>query len=279
MRSDITHIRYHTFDPAGNLTAIVSSETPTSLRPLIGRYLMNKLEVEQVGFVERPLNPGADVKFEMMAGEFCGNGLASAGALLCETRQAQDQLWLIESSPVESLVGVTSTRTSPREYLVQVEFEAFPFGRCRLSDEMERIDLEGISHLIVFVDDASDVSFDSAPALLESQGMPDVAALGVIFAYPVDGQWVIAPVVYVPAVQSLVEEHACASGSMALALALFNRGLVAGQSISVMQPAQEGIGISLDSVSQGQANLRLTVPVRALETGSLELNLFELFSV
>ena len=93
---------------------------------------------------------------------------------------------------------------SAGEYMMQVSFDGFPFAYHRLSDGSERVDIEGISHLLVHVEDVSEATSDRVPVFLESQRAAEVAAMGVIFVQPAGDKWTIIPFVHVPAVNSLV---------------------------------------------------------------------------
>ena len=68
-------------DPAGNITAIVTSAVdPLQYASVSSYILQHRIEgIQQVGFLASP-KFGGELRLEMMGGEFCGNALRSVGA-------------------------------------------------------------------------------------------------------------------------------------------------------------------------------------------------------
>ncbi|GFI61473.1 diaminopimelate epimerase [Clostridiales bacterium] len=77
--------------PTQNMTIIVKTPVPRDKQFEVGMKLMDYASVngEQAGFLETPYNPQADIRLQMMAGEFCGNGTMSAAAYVAREKGIQ----------------------------------------------------------------------------------------------------------------------------------------------------------------------------------------------
>ena len=72
-------LKYSIWDPTGNITALVETQTSIDRQPEVAARIMDlHPEVEQVGFVSKVLRP----YLRMAGGEFCGNASMCAAAWL-----------------------------------------------------------------------------------------------------------------------------------------------------------------------------------------------------
>lgn len=73
-------VKFVKISPTENMTVIVTSPVEREKQLAIGTELIKYSSVyaEQAGFMEKPQNPKAAARLQMMAGEFCGNGTMSA---------------------------------------------------------------------------------------------------------------------------------------------------------------------------------------------------------
>ena len=199
-------------DPAGNITLFVMDPVEKAQRGKIAEQLMaiESFKAEQVGFYCPPTGE-ADGHMEMMGGEFCGNATRAFGMLIAQEKGGASNV-LIETSGCDHLVNVAvdlEAGTSRSE---------MPLPLSVAEAEVEGVkgvlvNLGGIAHFVVEGVEPGQEFFDKAePLFLDIEGLD---AYGVMF-HTEKG---MAPLVKVPAANSLVWEGSCGSGSLASAIA------------------------------------------------------------
>ena len=199
-------------DPAGNITLFVMDPVEKSQRGKIAEQLMaiESFKAEQVGFYCPPTGE-ADGHMEMMGGEFCGNATRAFGMLIAQEKGGASNV-LIETSGCDHLVNVAvdlEAGTSRSE---------MPLPLSVAEAEVDGVkgvlvNLGGIAHFVVEGVEPGQEFFDKAePLFLDIEGLD---AYGVMF-HTEKG---MAPLVKVPAANSLVWEGSCGSGSLASAIA------------------------------------------------------------
>ena len=103
-------IEYVKMNPNQNVTILVLDEYPRIQHASLAKQLMLPTSVygEQVGFVEKALNPNAYCRLQMMGGEFCSNAVASLAAYLAYERRAINSenkfFCTLECSGIEQLI-------------------------------------------------------------------------------------------------------------------------------------------------------------------------------
>ena len=227
-------ISYVLADPTGNLTCLVLDPVDKADRPEVTARLMG--ECEQVGYLMAPGDPKAQIRLEMMGGEFCGNASMAAAAWAAERMNMEvghsQRLWL-EVSGAEGLVPCLITRDE-WEWIGDVDMP-IPTGmepREILGRQVDIVYLPGIAHLVYA---GSDLPKAEAEALLEAakELLPDQPALGVLL-YDEEAE-TMAPLVWVRDSDTQVWETSCGSGTIAVAYRLAARqGRTV--SINVFQP-------------------------------------------
>ena len=193
-------------DPAGNITLFVRTPIDRAQYGAVGEKLLAQFQAEQVGFV-------CDGRMEMAGGEFCGNATRAFGLLTAKERGLAGKHHLTLSvSGCEKAVGVdvdTDALTARAEMPLPLFVRAETVGNVHGT----LVHLGGIAHLVVEGVTPSEEFFTAAEPMFASLGALD--AYGVIF---LDGTR-MTPLVKVPAVNSLVWEGSCGSGSLAAAIA------------------------------------------------------------
>lgn len=227
-------LRYSIFDPTGNTTALVESETPVPDQPAVAAALMQRHpELEQVGFVR-------GTALRMAGGEFCGNASMCAAALTLLRRppESEDETALLlrvsgASQPVEVHLRAegprcwsAAVRMPPAQGIEETEFR---FGSLRGTLPLVR--MEGIAHLIVEPESPFFSLLSDRPAaeraVREWARTLAVSGLGLMF---LDDAGRLTPLVHIPASDTLFWENSCASGSAAVGMALAAR---AGEPVSL----------------------------------------------
>ena len=202
-------------DPAGNITLFVLDPVERSQRPALAERLMaiDALKAEQVGFA-CPAGEGVDGVMEMAAGEFCGNATRSYAMLIARERglTGRVELLLRVSGCAGTVRAEVDTEAGTAFSQMPLPVSVTPtevLGRkCTL------VDLGGIAHMVAPGCEHSEEFFLGAENQLKA--CPEAQAYGVM--YLTEGS-VLRPLVKVPAVNSLVWEGSCGSGSLACALA------------------------------------------------------------
>ncbi len=200
-------IRYHILWPGGNATALVEGDFPRAEYASIARKILSEdSRLEQVGFLEKPSAPSAHVRLQMMGGEFCGNAARSV-AYLWEKLHGINRV-IMEVSGFDGLLTCdvgeeTATLQLPGHFFVQGSVH---------DDSASTVDLAGIRHVVSFGDKKQNIADIK-------QQHADVPAVGVMHVTEANGILKMDPIVYVKATDTVYNETACGSGSIATAIA------------------------------------------------------------
>lgn len=264
-------LRFVKFNPSGNTTVLILDPLPREKYPEIAIKVMSDtyLCAEQVGFLEKAGDPEAVARMHMMGGEFCGNASRSFAAWIAlgglESGESNgcggmnDELNGCGELRVRSkLTGFSQVE---REVRIQVSgydgiltarvYNQWSKHSCNAEIDMPLplkiqhgwtdqlsdysiVVYEGIIHLILWNKVAADVYVNIAEDFLEKQGF-STDCFGVMFFDSRTSEMI--PVVRVKAVDSLVWESSCGSGTVALASAMADKQKT---SIAHMQLKQPG---------------------------------------
>lgn len=195
-------------NPAGNITLFVRTPVDRAQYGAVGEKLLAlpELKGEQVGFV-------CGERMEMAGGEFCGNATRAFGLLTARERGLAGKQHLSFSvSGCEKSVAV-DVDTDAGTARAEMPLPLFARRETVGGVSGTLVHLGGIAHFVVDGVAPSETFFAEAEPLFLSLGALD--AYGVIF---LDGTN-LTPLVKVPAVNSLVWEGSCGSGSLAAAIA------------------------------------------------------------
>lgn len=257
-------IKYHLFDPTGNVTVLVETGVPVERQPAVAAALLQaEPDAEQAGF----LSSGADcdIALRMAGGEFCGNAAMSAAAFFAARNGLSNKTVRVRVSGVEAPVAA------------RLEATTAPAGGWRGTVEMPRplsvgranlpgggspgvVRFPGIAHVIFtrgLEREAAEAAVRGWCAALEAE------ALGLMLFDRAKNS--LTPLVYVPAGDTLYWERSCASGTAALGAYL---AAEAGKPVTAA--LTEPGGVLAVSAAPGGA-VSLTGTVRYLREGALRL--------
>lgn len=235
-------------NPSGNTTILILDNirrekyAEISLKIMADTYLC----AEQVGFLEKPENPGAAARLQMMGGEFCGNASRSFAAFIAlgglegnklRCFNEQEQLVPIEISGHQGVLtakvkNCKSDHTCSAEIEMPLPLE-IEHGINGLLGDHSIVIFEGIVHVILWDGTPSDEYIDIVHKYLDKKGI-DSSCFGIEFYDSKNAAMI--PVVYVGEVGSLVWERSCGSGSVAVASALAHREKRSIKELKISQP-------------------------------------------
>jgi len=261
--------------PGGNITVLVFAEVPRKEQASVAKRIMaSQSDVEQVGFVEEPKDPKAVRRLQMMGGEFCGNATRSLGWVLWQKR------WPGIGTSGRTVTLEVSGVTRPlsveiHDKMVRVEM---PIKRELSSIKSIRgqtvVELQGISHVVLHRPPPKDAK-EEANRLLDELHLKTLEAAGVLFCEQCEDGVSMSPIVWVRETATLVEETACASGAVCVALVESANTARSVDNLKVYQPSGSFITASVE-FGKGQF-LRAFIegPVEILEEGELALTVSE----
>lgn len=250
-------LQFVKFNPSGNTTVLILDPLPREKYPEIAIKIMSDtyLCAEQVGFLEEADEPGALARLHMMGGEFCGNASRSfAGWLaLRGSEKAKPEGFREDEKEVRIQVsgqaGTLTVRVQNQwsDHTCNAEIDMpLPLkilhGRNDQLSEYSIVIYEGITHVILWNKVAAEVYVNIVEDFLEKEGL-STDCFGIMFYDSRTSEMV--PVVHVKAVDSLVWESSCGSGTVALASALADRQKESIEHLQVRQPGGD-LFVSVD---------------------------------
>ncbi|MCR5301226.1 MAG: hypothetical protein K6E49_02170 [Lachnospiraceae bacterium] len=273
MKKEYNSLKYNYIDPSGNITILVESEIATTSQSAVSRKLMEyEPSCEQVGFIRK----GKDrIRLRMAGGEFCGNAVMSAAALLCDDtgmKTGDKQRVTVDFSGTDDPAMVDITRNQDNEdrhyYTATLDM---PIPRRIINKtlswkgvdyDLPAVEFEGISHMICLpgVMDLPDEEIEAAlRSWINSFNTECIGIMLIRSEDPMNAEQkegtdisvVMRPLVYVPAVDTCVWESACASGTAAAAAYYSHRKGSKPVSLTAKEPG----GVLGVSVSDGHLYL------------------------
>ncbi len=235
-------ISYAILYPGGNLTAIVTEKQPKKKRPELAKKIMDhNPEIEQVGFMSAAAGSKYAFKLDMMGGEFCINA-ARCAALLWNRQHPKEKEIVLQVSgcawPIKARVSSsTVTLLLPEALIVN----------SQAADEGKLIDLRGIRFLV------SEGALD-AGKLLEAarQDSNDYPALGLVeIIKNENNELTITALVWVRETNTLIQETACGSGSIAACVYCLEKSPRAVD-FSVRQPSGHSYEVSFRGLKKNK---------------------------
>lgn len=223
-------VRFVKLSPTQNVTILVEDAVARDQQPDVAAKLLayDGVGGEQVGFLEKPSNPAAQLRLQMAGDEFCGNGTMSAGAYLAWKSGLQNgecaEYWLEVSGATELVrcrierIGDAYCGTVRMPLPERIEETTLETDDGPLT--LPIVALPGIAHIIMPAQ--TGVSREEIEGRIRSWNLNIRAeALGVL-RYD-ENQQNMEPIVYVPSVDSAVWERGCGSGTAALGCWLAKR--------------------------------------------------------
>ncbi|MFC3884992.1 diaminopimelate epimerase [Bacillus songklensis] len=232
MKREIDFIK---FNPTQNMTILVKTNYPVEEYEYIASKIMSydSVYAEQVGFIEKPINNKATAHLQMAGGEFCGNAcMALAAFIASEKGLKQNDLMeiLLEVSGTDRLI-MCQVRRNSDEYYCQVTMP-IPKQIEQRTIKYDGDDLDIIIvryhefiHIVIEVEEFSRTVREKAQSLAKLLGVTLGANLIGILLYKSKSDE-LAPLIYVPHLDSMIWERGCGSGTASLGayLAWKNKG-------------------------------------------------------
>lgn len=272
----IQEIDFIKFNPTQNMTILVKTNHPVEKHKAIATKVMSydSVHAEQVGFIEESRNPEAAAHLQMAGGEFCGNACMALAAFIASKKELKhNELTeiLLEVSGTNEPI-ICQVRRELDEYHCQV---AMPIPK---EVEQRTIEYEGNNldivivnyhefvHIVIEVENFNETVRKKAQALAKSLALTlDANLIGILLYKSKSNE--LAPLIYVPYLNSMVWERGCGSGTASLGayLAWKNKHEIAahvkqpGGTISTVANCHEGeitslkIEGSVGIVAQGKA--------------------------
>ncbi|MGO4546766.1 diaminopimelate epimerase [Paenibacillus sp. 2TAB23] len=211
-------------NPASNMTILVMGEFPAEQHPRIASQMMDNshLYAEQVGFVEKPTHSGFAAKLQMAGGEFCGNACLALAACLASERSMKpgETLELSLEASGSELPVLCRVEKLENKYLCEagmpvpkeVKEAVIPFEGMML--ELGIVRYDGFFHLVIDCERFG-IERASAERLAKLLGIASGdPVVGVMLYSPSTHE--LTPLIYVPALGSLIWEQGCGSGTASL---------------------------------------------------------------
>lgn len=268
--------------PSGNPTILLdAAQVPEAEQPQVAAALMNPLHLysEQVGFVDFSAAP----RLKMMGGEFCLNASRAMVYEMLRRRrffalaEIDDLFGLAYCSgikvplQVRAKFGKTAGKDEPVECFVTVMAEISPDTIKNLDDGAVLVRVPGISHLLLDEEKypRPQDPVNAAKECLQKYDLLNEPACGVVWhktlpnqpmLTPPPGRFItcsITPVVHVAGTGSYVQETACGSATLALALTKAQNGELIF--MSVLQPSGQALRVRMESPAFGSRLCKVEV--------------------
>ncbi|RAW10418.1 diaminopimelate epimerase [Paenibacillus taichungensis] len=219
MKQEIDFIK---FNPTQNMTVLVKTDHPAETYPHIAAQIMSydNVYAEQVGFIGGSVKPEAAARLEMAGGEFCGNAcMALAAFIASENKRVSAEFTEIalEVSGTDQLIRC-QVKKQQNEYFCQVTMP-LPEQIERRTVKYEGIDMEIVIvryrefiHIVIEVEAFDEPIRKRAQALARLLGLTLGDKLIGILLYNSQSEE-LAPLIFVPQLDSLIWERGCGSGT------------------------------------------------------------------
>lgn len=220
-------IEFVKLSPTENMTVLVKTPVPRDRQLETGIRLIQYSSVyaEQAGFIERPQNPMAEARLQMMAGEFCGNGTMAMAAYIARQKglkPGERARIPLEVSGADGVL-ICAIEAHGNGYRAAVEMPK-PVSTAYeelglLGRKLPTVCLPGIKHIIV----PKELLGDNFKAFLEGHigELKEQILCGAFGIIVFDEESMrIDPLVIVKSADSLYWERGCGSGSEAVGIYL-----------------------------------------------------------
>lgn len=244
------NLSYSIFDPTGNITALVETQTDPEQRRMIADRIMDvHPEVEQVGFVrfaDRDADP-FDTELQMAGGEFCGNASMCAAAFfqLRHSRNPAEGKVRLRVSGTPNPVNVSLQQQNDESFYASIHMPAaagisyIEFRFNKITSVLPVVRMEGITHVIIQMDSPfwSMKTNHAAAEQTVAVWCKELAAdgLGLMFLEINGDDHELTPLVYIPGSGTTFWENSCASGGTAVGIYLASKA-VSPVRISLREP-------------------------------------------
>ncbi|NQX57991.1 diaminopimelate epimerase [Paenibacillus qinlingensis] len=211
------------------MTILVKSNHKMDEYTHIASKLMSydSVYAEQVGFVETPVNSKADAHLQMAGGEFCGNACMALAAFITTERgigQNDSTEIVLEVSGVDELITCSVKRKSNGFYCRVVMPIPQIIEERTIQYEGNELDIiivryPDFIHIVIEVDEFTASIRNKAESFAKLLGLTCGANLIGILLYKAKNRE-MAPLIYVPHLDSMVWERGCGSGTASIGVYL-----------------------------------------------------------
>ncbi|MGE7764879.1 diaminopimelate epimerase [Peribacillus sp. NPDC096540] len=231
----IQEIDFIKFNPTQNMTILVKTNYLVEQYKYIASKIMSydSVHAEQVGFIEKPINNKAAAKLQMAGGEFCGNAcMALAAFIASEKGLKHNDLAeiILEASGTDKLITCQMKRNLEEYHCLvtmpipkKIEQRTIKYDGNDLN--MIIVRYHEFIHIVIEVEEFSKTVREKAQSLAKLLGVTLGANLIGVLLYKSKSEE-MAPLIYVPHLDSLIWERGCGSGTASLGayLAWKNKG-------------------------------------------------------
>ena len=260
-------ISYAKWNPSGNTTLFFKEQPPASeLRiKLVQRALKRvpKLSAEQAGFIW-------ENNLEMAGGEFCLNATAALAADLLQAKNCKAAEFSLKVSGWPTNILAKASLKQKHVANVELTLERPKFSLTALPfDQIYLVKFDGISHLLINKPCKHELAYPKLMNLILQAKLEAEPCVGAIWWEELNlGHYKITPLVFVREIQTCVFEHACGSGSLALAAYLTQKCQMAEQELKIEQPSHATISCQI-----AEKTITIKSQVEFLDQGRLTLDL------
>ncbi|WP_369903539.1 diaminopimelate epimerase [Bacillus manliponensis] len=221
----LQEIDFIKFNPTQNMTILVKTNYPIEEYKHIASKIMsyNSVYAEQVGFIEKPIHNKAAARLQMAGGEFCGNACMSLATFIASKRGLEHndlEEISLESSGADELI-ICQVKRNLDEFYCQVTMPIPKKIEQRTikydGDDLNMIIVryQDCIHIVIEVAQFSKTVKEKVQSLAKLLGITLGANLIGILLYKPDSNE-LAPLIYVPDLDSLIWERGCGSGTASL---------------------------------------------------------------
>ncbi|MDR9748902.1 diaminopimelate epimerase [Paenibacillus taichungensis] len=219
MKQEIDFIK---FNPTQNMTVLVKTNHPSETYSHIAAQIMSydNVYAEQVGFIGGSDKPEAAAHLEMAGGEFCGNACMALAAYIASENELKSTDFteiILEVSGTDRLIRC-QVKQQQNEYFCQVTMP-IPEQIEQRTLKYEGIDMDMVIvryrefiHIVIEVEAFDETMRKRAQALARLLGLTLGDKLIGILLYNSQSEE-LAPLIFVPQLDSLIWERGCGSGT------------------------------------------------------------------
>ncbi|WP_282936182.1 diaminopimelate epimerase [Paenibacillus sp. RC67] len=273
-------IEFVKFNPTQNMTILVRTQHPINEYAYIASKMMSYDHVyaEQVGFIEEPIHHGAAAHLQMAGGEFCGNACMALAALIASERGIVHNDWMnieLEASGTEQFIAC-QVKKIKEQYVCQVSMPIpNKIEKKTLNYEGDDLDIAIVRyhdflHIVIEVEQFDLTMRNKAQGLAKLLGVVLGANLIGVLLFKSDSHE-LAPLIYVPPLDSMIWERGCGSGTASLGayLSWIRQAAIA---VPIRQPGGT-IHVTADCYQDEVTNLRIEGSVEIVAQGKAYIHI------
>ncbi|MEC0249194.1 diaminopimelate epimerase [Paenibacillus chitinolyticus] len=212
-------------NPTQNMTILVrTNHLAEDYKPIAAKMMAyDSVYAEQVGFIEKPGSYEAAANLRMAGGEFCGNACMALAAFLASEKGMNPDDFMeivLEASGTEQLVACQVKKVK-EEYVCRLAMPV-PTKIDRKTIKFEGDDLDIVTvrypdflHIVIEVDHFNEIVRNRAQTLAKLLGATSEASVIGILLFKSHSDE-LAPLIYVPPLDSMIWERGCGSGTASL---------------------------------------------------------------